>query len=310
MSPSAATPEVLLRVRDEDRASIEGQLARVGLVGMLQPTQGRAPVLGVIDPEVLGGDLSSRLQRAAEHYPQTPILLLSGPRERVELAGLVEVPTVAAVIARDTTERDSELELALGILRGGLRFGLAGLIGATPGLLSRDLVASHDRDGLIDELEAHLTVNGVRPRMARLACDAVEELVTNAIYDAPTDERGERIYVATDRRESIILAESARPRLDVAVVGTRVVALMSDPHGSLDVLTVRRYLAQGLRGDVSDKPGGAGLGLARIYGLVDRLVVQIEPRRRTEIAFMLETGAVKRDPAQRPTGLVAWSSNG
>ena len=309
MSEPVAAPEVLLRVRDEDRAAIEAQLAAVGLSGTLQPAREAAPALGIIDPEVLGGDLAGRLQLAAEHYPQTPILLLSGSRERTTLAGLVEVPTVAAIIARDTAERAHELAVALGILRGGPRFGLANLIGSAPALLSRELAASHDRDPVIEELEAQLTQNGIRSRMARLACDAVEELVTNAIYDAPTDASGDRIYATTDRRESIVLAETARPRLEVAVVGTRVVALMSDPHGSLDVLTVRRYLAQGLRGDVSDKPGGAGLGLARIYGLVDRLVVQIAPRRRTEIAFMLEAGAVKRDPAQRPTGLVAWSSN-
>lgn len=308
MSAPVAAPEVLLRVRDEDRASIEAQLASAGLQGTLQPVQGRAPALGIIDPEVLGGDLASRLQRAAEAYPQTPIFLLSGSQERTTLADLVEVQSVAAVIARDTRDRHDELQLALAILRDGLRFGLASLAGATPPLVSRELVASHDRDDVIEELEGRLTASGVRPRMARLACDAVEELVTNAIYDAPTDESGDRIYAATDRRESIFLAASARPRLDVAVVGTRVIALMSDPHGSLDVVTVRRFLAQGLRGDVSDKPGGAGLGLARIYGLVDRLVVQIEPRRRTEIAFMLETGAVKRDPAHRPTGLIAWSA--
>ena len=102
----------------------------------------------------------------------------------------------------------------------------------------------------------------------------------------------------------MFLPEAARPHLEVAVHGTRVVAAMSDPHGSLDLATVRRFLAQGLRGDVSDKAGGAGLGFARIYGLVDRLVVLVSPRARTEIAFSLDAGAPRRDPAARPTGLV------
>ncbi|HRE92076.1 MAG TPA: hypothetical protein PK095_23370, partial [Myxococcota bacterium] len=61
-------------------------------------------------------------------------------------------------------------------------------------------------------------------------------------------------------------------------------------------------------GDFSDKPGGAGLGFARVFGLVDRLVVQISPRVRTEIAFTLEAGSVRRDPSARPTGLLAWGA--
>ena len=43
--------------------------------------------------------------------------------------------------------------------------------------------------------------------------------------------------------------------------------------------TVRRYISKGLRGgadQIDTKKGGAGLGLTRIYEMVDQVIVRIE----------------------------------
>jgi len=299
--------DVLVRVRPSERAVVEERLVSFGLRPASQTAPGAPVALALLDPEVMGSDAAPRLHRAAQVFPKTPMLLVSGAQDRATLAALVEVPTVIGVIARDRREFLHELDEALATLMRGTRFGLERFVPPDAPRLVRDLVASLDRDSLLEELEAFLTSTGIRSRMAALARDAVEELVTNAIYDAPTDETGRRIYADTDRRHTVFLPESARPRLEVALHGTHIAAAMSDPHGSLDVTTVRRFLAAGLRGDVSDKAGGAGLGFARIYGLVDRLCVQIHPQSRTEIAFTLEAGTVRRDPAARPTGLLMWT---
>ncbi len=318
MSATAPPPlprtDVLVRVRPSEEALAHAALARHGLVPVSQTAPGASPRLALLDPELMGADAQSLLARAAEAFPDTAMLLVMGPSDRIALAALIEVPTVAAILARDRPELPTELEEALATLthdprRSGMasRFGLDRFVPRDAPRLGRELVASLDRDHLLEELEAFLTSTGIRPRMAALARDAVEELVTNAIYDAPTDDAGRRIYADTDRRHVVFLPEHARPRLEVALDGTHIAATMTDPHGSLDVATVRRFLAQGLRGDLSDKAGGAGLGFARIYGLVDRLIVQVSPRNRTEISFTLEAGTHRRDPATRPTGLVLHS---
>lgn len=308
---TTANNEVLVRVRDSERDLVHARLAHFGLVPATQSAPGTSPRLALLDPELMGVDADDKLLRAAQAYPQTPMLLLSGPQDRVSLASLVEVPTVVGVIARDRKECGLELDEALSTLSATQagRSGVSRFVPTEAARLSRELIASLDRDGLLEELEAFLSSTGIRPRMAALARDAVEELVTNAIYDAPTDESGRHIYADTDRRHVVFLPESARPRVELAIHGTNIAATMSDPHGSLEVATVRRFLAQGLRGDLSDKAGGAGLGFARIYGLVDRLIVHVVPRVRTEISFTLEAGTARRDPATRPTGLLLWSSN-
>jgi len=310
----SAPSDVLVRVRKRERDLVQACLARFGLTATLQTAAGASPRLALLDPEMMGVDADVRLARAAEAFPQTPMLLLSGPQDRVSLAALVEVPTVVAVIARDRKECAAELDEAFATLTAvgspAHRTGVGRFVPADAPRLTRELVASLDRDALLEELETFLSSTGIRPRMAALARDAVEELVTNAIYDAPTDDSGRHIYADTDRRHVVFLPENARPRLEIAIHGTHIAATMSDPHGSLEVATVRRFLAQGLRGDFSDKAGGAGLGFARIYGLVDRLIVQVIPRIQTEISFTLEAGTARRDPASRPTGLLMWTATG
>lgn len=304
-----SVPEVLLRVRDAERELVAERIRVRGLTPVVQPTTGVAPALAFIDPEAMGAsDALGRVQRAALAYPRTPVLLFSGPQERSLLAAFVEVPTVAGVIGRDTRDRDVELDDALSAVTRGPVWGLARLTQADSPSWSRELASSVDREELLDGARGFLADQGVRARMVDLAVNAIEELVTNAVYDAPTDGEGRRLYADVDRRNAVFLPAGSRPRLDLAVDGKKIAAAMTDPYGSLDVATVRRYLALGLRGDFSDKPGGAGLGFARVFGLVDRLVVQISPRVRTEIAFTLEAGSVRRDPSARPTGLLAWGA--
>lgn len=299
--------DVLVRVRPAEQPLVGRLMASFGLVVSDKPAPGTSPLLALLDPVVMGEGAMERLRRAAEAFPRTKMLLMAGPQEREGLAALIEVPTVFAIVAREDAELEAELIEALATLtRSGDRatVGLARFVPTETPRFERELVASLDREALLEELEDFLTSTGIRSRMAALARDAIEELITNAIYDAPTDADGRRIYANIDRRDAVFLPAEARPRLEVALHGKRVAASMTDPHGSLDIATVRRYLSQGLRGELMDKAGGAGLGFARIYGLVDRLVVRVDPSARTEVSFTLEAGSRRRDPASRPTGLL------
>lgn len=302
--------QIVVRVRDEDRAALAEIVARHGFHAVDKPDPGLAPRGLVVDPSVLGTDGLGRIQRAALAYPRAPLMVLTGPLERAQLAELLDTTTVAALIARDTRDRANELDLALRTVTApvnGPPPGIDTLVNGTPtGRYTCEIASSEERDSLIERLEGFLVEGGIRQRMVRLACDAIEELVTNALYDAPTDADGKRIHAEVDRRVAVHLAEHQRPRLELGVYPPLVVASMIDPHGSLDLATVRRFLASGLRGDVSNKAGGAGLGFGRVYALVDRLVVRIVTQVRTETAFVIDTSGPRKDPAARPTGFLGW----
>ncbi|MCC6622730.1 MAG: hypothetical protein IT385_15825 [Deltaproteobacteria bacterium] len=311
-APSGAVEgrDVVVRVRESEHDALAATLASRGFRAVDKPEPGAAPAGLVVDPAALGSDALGRINRAAMAYPYAPLIVVTGPLERPVLADIIEKTSLVSLIGRDTPEHAHELDLALEAVTAGPNGPTPGagslLTGAPSARYAGEIASSDERDALIDRLEAFLAEAGIRARMVRIAVDAIEELVTNALYDAPVDEDGRRLNAELDRRIGVHLAPPDRPRFEVLVRGPVVAASMIDPHGSLDLATVRRFLAQGLRGDVSDKPGGAGLGFARVYGLVDRLAVRVVSRVRTETAFVIDTSTPRKDPAARPTSFLGW----
>lgn len=292
---------VHLRVGPFDATHVTPAIHAVG--GTLAP-HGDAPgdALVVVDPHFLGADPIPALRAFAADHPDATLAVMVGghhPIARPALADILELPGVAALVPRGAGNLDDTLHA----LAHAPRFGLERF--QPTARWATDIAGSDAREDILEAVQAFLGEHHIRARMAGIAGDAIEELITNAVYDAPVDANGQRLYVDTDRRSSVTLAPGAQARLEVAVHGTTVYAAMTDPHGSLEPSAVRRYLVDGLRGAISDKPGGAGLGFARVYGLVDRLAIHVVPRLKTEVVVAIETAGARRDPAVRPTAFVA-----
>lgn len=306
--------EGLLFVGGMDDARAEGAMRRLGMA-VLKPVDAlmfprTELAVAVLDPDAFGVDAVKTIGRAAETLGDTPIVLLSGARERSELAQLVEIPSLVGIVARDHVSSDDELERTLRAVTAGLPPGLEPhLTGGEAGPeFARNVPSSQDRDDLLVALEAHLEARGVRARIVGIVVDACEELLTNALYDAPTDATGRHIYAEVDRRHAIFLTGGSRPELRAVVTPAEVVVSVRDPFGSLELGKVRRYLARGLGAydeQLDDsKKGGAGLGLARVFAMVDRLAIRVRPEVETEVIFALATKGARRDMATRPTGLL------
>ena len=263
--------------------------------------------VAVVDPSLAGPDPVPATELLALRMGDTPLIALSGPCSRQHLAGLVSIPTLTAIVARDHVSSDEELRHALRCLVDGPSFGLAGLVDPAAPVFTRELAGSADRDFCLQELAAFAEAQGVRRRIRLLFQDVADELLTNAIYDAPVDAQGNPLYAALDRRQSVELAAGMRPVLTFACDQAHAAIAGRDPHGSLRLATARRYLAKGLAGgpdQLDAKLGGAGLGLTRIYGMVDRMAVQVAPGVRTEVVALVELGGARRDLASRPSSLV------
>ncbi len=301
----------LLLVGTSDQARVVGALRAVGLdaetaIDHDQVGPGRRPVV-VVDPDVLGPEPFAAIEDIARQAAGSPVVFLSGPCDRARLSRLLGQQSVAAVVARDHVTSDEELRHALTCVAHGPCFGWEGLMTPEADELVRTLVRSEDRDGCLDELADFLGGTGIRRRIVRRVQDVADELITNAVYDAPVDSEGRALYASLDRREQVELAPASHAVLRVARDPSHVAISMTDRHGSLAVSTVRFYLSKGLRrGDdqVDDKQGGAGLGLTRIYESVDRMTVKVTRATRTEVMAMIEIGGARRDMASRPPGLV------
>jgi serine phosphatase RsbU (regulator of sigma subunit)/HAMP domain-containing protein len=132
---------------------------------------------------------------------------------------------------------------------------------------------------------------GLTDHMLNTLANLTDELLMNAMYDAPTDKKGRHKYAAADRSEDIKLNELEAPVLEYGSDGHHLAVGVSDPFGGLTRATILAYLEKCLFNDekqIDDKAGGAGLGLFEIYNAVDSLIFNVQPGTRTQVICLMK----------------------
>ena len=113
----------------------------------------------------------------------------------------------------------------------------------------------------------------------------INEMLTNALYNAPIDNEGNFLYQGKNRRE-VVSAESGKmPVLEIVEDENRIVLSVKDFYGTLKKDTIDHYLTHG---EIADKEGGAGLGLFLILKYAHQLVINLEPGKMTEMMIVLQ----------------------
>lgn len=128
-----------------------------------------------------------------------------------------------------------------------------------------------------------------------------EELLMNAIYDAPRDENGEELYGHFSRRDRVILKPQEAARMEYACDGEKLVVSVSDPFGAITWETVQSYLnkcfsAPSKVGNLAAQGGGAGLGLYFCFNAANSFIINVNPEVRSEFIgiFDLDTSPRER----------------
>lgn len=311
MGKGASSNEALVFVNPQDQARVTTALKGYGLTPKTLGDPGQFPkgLVGavVLDPDLFGANPAAAASKAVARLEESPLIFLSGPRKREDIAELIGVPGTTAIIPRDHFSSDNELRYAIRCVARGPNFGFEGIFGSNVATMEMAITGSGDRDAALDEIGAFFKSRGVRRRLNAMLQDVAEELITNAVYDAPVDQSGQQIYAAYDRRRAVVLPAGKHATLKMAWDPEKAAVAIGDPHGSLVARTCRRFLSKGLRGgpdQIDTKQGGAGLGLTRIYQMVDHLSLRMVPGTRTEVMAMFEIGGGRKDMAARPTSLI------
>lgn len=154
---------------------------------------------------------------------------------------------------------------------------------------------------------AHLAQRvGMRERRAEAFATLADELVTNALYNAPTDARGQHRFRQVDRRTEVVL----EPGEDIVVVlgadVDRAGVSVTDPFGSVTA----RHLVQTLGHCLAARQrtpqragGGAGLGLFHAYQASSHLAFNITRGKRTEAIGILDVASSNREFKRRAKSL-------
>lgn len=162
------------------------------------------------------------------------------------------------------------------------------------------LRSSADRRSIVDTVE-RFSGELLTSRQAQGAAQLADELIMNAMYDAPLDHTGRQRY-AHRRREAIELEPAEFPTFGFGSDGSRIVISASDPFGHLKREHVFAGIHRGLTtGSMDTSGGGAGLGMLLIHNTAKVLFVDVVARQATQFTAVIEldlsTEKVRKQPS-------------
>ena len=233
-----------------------------------------------------------RLGDFEQRWPKTKLVLHSTAPTEDYLPLMASRPFLRNIIAKndDPLEPDELIITAEKLLRGEL-FGLQKYLlwGVEPYRV--EIRDSRLKQDYIQNVASYALTLGCNERVVELVETVVDELVTNAIYNAPRTASGEAKYARLSRREPVALADDEVGHLEFACDGDYIAIAQIDPFGALTRDTVVSYLNRCLvKGpeQISDASGGAGIGLYRVFQSLSKFIINIDPGHRTEVICLLD----------------------
>lgn len=170
------------------------------------------------------------------------------------------------------------------------RFESLGLLLQNPSSAATVHVKSaKERHDLKDQMVEHLKKLKVRTTIADRCYQVVEEMLMNAIYDAPMDKlSGKNLFNHLSRKDDVHLSPEQYSILEYGIKGHIVAVSVTDPFGGLTRDTLIDYLEScysGVPGEMNEKlgKGGAGRGLHQIVENADLTVFQVKRGEKTRV---------------------------
>jgi len=225
--------------------------------------------------------------------------------EELDIPTLCEQQGLVAVLgtrAAGGPSRDLEMEL-LGIacyLRGQPLLPLQAymLWGATAySTAIQNLSGRDSAEGRIVKLCSEQL--NVGSRLTSAIGEVVHELLTNAMYDAPVDEKGRLLY-AHDRTAPIQLSAEDRVTFRYCTDGLRLAVETVDRFGRLRRADLVRSLRRAASGQVNREAGGAGIGLSMIFRTAQALQFDVEPGAHTRVTAVFDLDPSRPAEGSRP----------
>ncbi len=220
-----------------------------------------------------------------------PCLVLMHDPEPDDLSEILGVDSLSYLMANPMPLLAEEMSVTVHKLMRREIFGLEKYLAWGIEVRERVLGDAAQRPDIVDELAGEVHDAGFGPRVAAAASLIADELLSNALYNAPVDAAGEHVRSDEPRHGSRPLAGRDQVTLRFACDARYLAVEVTDRYGSLDRKTILRCLAKSAGRTpekVSMRTRGAGIGLASVYGTCNHLVFNLEPGVRTEVIALID----------------------
>lgn len=231
---------------------------------------------------------------------RTQLIAASGGDCRPDFAELFGRGTLVNLLALNTTVDEEDLRATARKLLDSRIFGLEHYVACPRGEATLKIVDSRQRGATRETAHTFAIAQGASRRLASTFCDALDELLTNAIYNGPRGADSAPRWV--DRETEVTLGEAEAISVRLVADERRLAVSVHDPFGSLSPKQVLDYLAKCFRqgeDQLDTKEGGAGLGLYYVFEHCSHFALNIAPQRMTEAIGLVELKGSFRGHAGR-----------
>jgi hypothetical protein len=253
----------------------------------------------------------------------TPIIVLAGLDARHRLIQALGHPAVTGAIPKlgawsEGPDQEAKMEgpdeqdlgLALRRLMERASQPLGPMLYLLHGTAIEERIVggTTDKEVTLAELLNDAARYGFSDEKMRRIETASDELMLNAIFDAPRDDAGRPLHAELDRRTPVKLGAQAQVRVRWGCDGRLFVVSVTDRFGALTRAAVAEHIHRllGTRAPRSGREpgsGGAGLGLVLVYSAANQLVVHTAAGRFTEVTAVLHVAGSNRSAVARGSTL-------
>lgn len=252
----------------------------------------RVPALVVMDHNMLLEEGGTAFVAEATAAGARGCLVLLKDNSAKELPSLFTVDALTNLLANPMPLLAEELTVtALKLLRDDI-FGIEKYL--SWGIECREIVLDNatQRPDVVDRLTGDVRAFGLGPRVASLASLATDELLSNALYNAPVDDAGKHFRAAEARDTYRDLLPREKVTLRYGCDARYLAIEVTDQFGSLDRHTILHYLAKAAERGGVDKidfsSAGAGMGIALTYSCCNHLIYNLQPGNRTQAIGLID----------------------
>jgi hypothetical protein len=290
--PISSAPRIVVvsaeqRFREDLGQCLQGSSATVELVSTLEAIDAATP------PAVCVLHAASDADVRADLVPPCP-LIVATPHVHVP-AVVAMFQRLGSVAALSHPEPARVAALATQIARGQLE-DLGRWLPAAPRAETQVVSDFAGKASCLARVSAAAEKLGIARRTCESIQQCLDELLMNALYDAPVNARGEHVFEGFSIRERVKLRTGQSVIVQWACDGNRFGLVVRDAFGTLERETFVRHLAKSIQSAeaVDSKVGGAGLGLYLITEAASRVWFEIVPGVATQVscAFELQAGAL------------------
>ena len=229
---------------------------------------------------------------------QTRVLLLAERRSREEMSNIFDRSFASNIVAKTHDFAPEELIITVGKIVHNDIFGIEKYLCYGANIFRYEVTSSTQKDPLLKELSEYAANIGINKRIISAVASVADEILMNAIYNAPIYPNGVRPYARRSRTMPVNLKPDESCYFSFASDGSQFILSVHDRFGSLTPEKLRSYLARCFamgKDQIEQKQGGAGMGFYFIMENLNKLIVNISPGRGTEFIGIIDISGSYKD---------------